>query len=58
MVVLVRRPVSALDNVSYDVITRTHTQVGKVYEDCTVMGVHPFGVFVELFPGKVCKCVV
>jgi len=27
-------------------------EVGKVYEDCTVMGVHPFGVFVELFPGK------
>jgi len=27
-------------------------EVGKVYEDCTIVGVHPFGCFVELFPGK------
>jgi len=38
-------------------VTRTRRampepEVGKVYEDCTVMGVHPFGCFVELFPGK------
>ena len=27
-------------------------EVGKVYEDCSIVGVHPFGCFVELFPGK------
>ena len=27
-------------------------EVGKVYDDCLIVGVHPFGCFVELFPGK------
>jgi len=27
-------------------------EVGKIYEDCSIVGVHPFGCFVELFPGK------
>jgi len=27
-------------------------EVGKVYKDCTIVGVHPFGCFVELWPGK------
>jgi len=27
-------------------------EVGKIYEGCSIVGVHPFGCFVELFPGK------
>jgi len=27
-------------------------EVGKVYKDCLVVGVHPFGCFVELYAGK------
>ncbi len=27
-------------------------EVGRVYEGCTITGVHPFGCFVELMPGR------
>ena len=30
-------------------------EVGRVYEDCAITGVHPFGCFVELMPGR-CRC--
>lgn len=27
-------------------------EVGKIYTGCEIMGVHPFGCFVQLYPGK------
>ena len=27
-------------------------EVGRVYEGCVITGVHPFGCFVELMPGR------